>query len=224
VEFLAWLASLEALQIPVWNPLPLLRWNLNKRYLEDLEGAGVPIAPTGWIEQGGLVHLDQILDLEGWKEVVIKPVVSAGADNTWALHRSEAQERDMDFRLQVQAREMMVQKLLPEIRTDGEISLCFFNGKYSHAVRKRPASGDFRVQTQHGGETEAFLPEACWVDQARAILDHVQEDWLYARVDGVRQGKTLILMELELLEPCMYLSYDAAAPERFARALLARLG
>lgn len=223
-DFRAWLSALEVARIPVWNPLPMLRWNLDKRYLEDLEEAGVQIAPTGWIEKGGLVHLQHILELEGWKEAVVKPVISAGAANTWSVDVASAPSRDMEFRKLVQDREVMVQQLLPEIRKEGELSFCFFDGEYSHAVRKTPARGEFRVQEHKGGSTEAYQPEARYVEQARSILEHVQGDWAYARVDVVRQGKNLVLMELELLEPSMYLEYHPQAADSFADALLKRLG
>lgn len=222
-EFRTWLESLEGLGVPVWNPPSLLRWNLDKRYLEDLEEAGVTIAPTGWIERGGLVHLHHILELEGWDEAVVKPVISAGAADTWAVDRVQAVARDQDFRKLVQGRDMMVQQLLPEIRREGELSFCFLGGEFSHAVRKTPASGDFRIQEEHGGSTRPFEPEAKWVEQAREILGHIPGEWLYARVDGVRQGDRLVLMELELLEPSMYLEHHPEAPARFAEALLARI-
>lgn len=223
-EFRAWLDRLDAAGVKVWNPVPLLRWNLDKRYLEDLEERGVPVVPTGWIDQGGLVHLHHVLEFEGWEEAVVKPVISAGAANTWAVDRASARDKDMDFRKLVATRPMMVQELYPEVRTGGELSFCFFNGRFSHAVKKLPAGQDFRVQEHLGGRTEAYQPETELVDQAHRVLEAIEGDWLYARVDGVVRRGRLVLMELELLEPTLYLTHAAEAAERFAAAIVSRLG
>lgn len=221
--FLRWVDALDSAGAPLWNPPEIIRWNHDKRYLEDLEERGVAVVPTGWIERGGLVHLHEIMAFEGWDEAVVKPVVSAGARDTYAVTAAEARGRDREFRLAVSGRPMMVQQFMPEVRKHGEVSLCFFGGAFSHAVRKRPAAGDFRVQERFGGTVEAFEPAAALVEQAEEILGHVEGEWLYARVDAVVRKKKLVLMELELLEPSMYCEYAPGAAARFAAAIDRRI-
>lgn len=222
-DFLRWIDDLERSSVPLWNPAPLLRWNHDKRYLEDLEERGIAVVPTGWIEQGGLVHLHEIMAFEGWDEAVVKPVISAGAVDTFRVDLDEARARDREFRDLVRERPMMVQQLMPEIRESGELSFCFFDGTYSHAVRKLPKDGEFRVQERLGGTNQLADPAPGLIRQAEKVLDAIDGEWLYARVDAVVRGRNLILMELELLEPSMYCDLAEGSAERFADAIDRRL-
>lgn len=223
-DFLRWIDDLEKAGVRLWNPAPLLRWNHDKRYLEDLEEKGIAVVPTGWIEKGGLVHLHEIMGFEGWDQAVVKPVVSSGAADTFCVDLKEARDRDREFRDMVSLRPMMVQQLMPEIRKTGELSFCFFDGKFSHAVRKMPKDGEFRVQEHLGGTNKLADPDPGLIRQAEKVLDAVDGDWLYARVDGVVKGRNLVLMELELLEPSMFCDLAAGSAERFADAIDRRLG
>ena len=218
-EFTRWLDRLEALRAPVWNPVSLLRWNMDKRYLRELERAGVRCVPTHWAEDAPGDALRDILTRNGWTRAVVKPIVSGGAHETWMVSTgaidsgTEARFRDLA------ARGAMVQPLVEEIRTEGEWSLLFFAGEYSHAVLKRPAAGDFRVQTAHGGREVRAEPETALVAAACEVLARVEQPWLYARVDICRHEGSWTLMELEMLEPSLFLDADAGAPARFARAV-----
>lgn len=220
-DFLAWIDGLEAAGVRLWNPPEVLRWNSDKTYLEDLEAAGVPITPTGWIEQGGLIDLGAVLELEGWDEAVVKPTVSAGAHETFATSASRAARDAQRLQDLVREQAMMIQQLLPEVRTQGELSLMFLDGEFTHAVRKLPAEGDFRVQEHMGGRSEAAEVSDATVAAARKALDAAERPWLYARVDGVLQKKTFVLMELELIEPSLFLGLDASgkAAARLADAI-----
>ena len=117
----------------------------------------------------------------------------------------------------------LVQPFLAEVAAEGEYSFLFFGGEFSHAVLKRPAAGDFRVQHNHGGSTESVTASAEDVAQARAVLAAAGADTAYARVDMIRHEGRLLLGELELTEPFLFLGYHPDAPERFATALVARL-
>ena len=222
-DFLRWIDDLEAANVPLWNPAPLLRWNHDKRYLEDLEEKDICVVPTGWIEKGGLVHLHEIMAFEGWDEAVVKPVISAGAQDTFCVDLDQARARDREFRDMVRERPMMVQQLMPEIRKTGELSFCFFDGEYSHAVRKLPKDGEFRVQEHLGGTNQLADPAPGLIRQAQKVLDAVDGEWLYARVDAVVRGRNLVLMELELLEPSMFCDLAEGSAERFADAIDRRL-
>jgi glutathione synthase/RimK-type ligase-like ATP-grasp enzyme len=218
-EFERWLAAVEHLGVPIWNPPDLLRWNMDKRYLTDLEARGIPIISTIYVERGAEVTLESVFRETGWASIVVKPVVSNNAFGTWRARIGEAFSRGGEFARLVAERDVMVQPYVHEIERDGEWSFVFIGGAYSHAVRKWPAPGDFRVQETHGGTAEAAQPRHVLVDQAAGILAHVPDRWLYARVDACEVEGTLYLMELELVEPTLFLDFDAGAPRRFADAI-----
>ena len=177
-DFRAWLDRMEGL--PLWNPPLVLRWNLHKSYLLDLEARGIEIVPTLLVPRGGFI---------------VKPAVSATA------FRTERHATDDD---------MLVQPFVPEVLTDGEISFIFLGQKFSHAVRKRPRGEDFRVQTEFGGSAEPFAPCRDLIAQAERIAACLGERWLYARVDCVVRDGRLILMELEATEPSLFLDGESA--------------
>jgi glutathione synthase/RimK-type ligase-like ATP-grasp enzyme len=204
-----------------------VRWNLDKRYLRDLAARGVPIVPTLWIEPGdGTTPEEAVRRIAeaGWPELVVKPTVSAGAWRTLRLRREEVGGRLDWLRESLAAGGLMAQPFLPEIVREGEHSLLFFDGVLSHAVLKRPRDGDFRVQWAHGGREVPVTPAASTVAEARAVLDAAPSAGLYARVDGVLRDGRLLLMELEQIEPYLFLGGAPGSAERFVRALCARLG
>ena len=221
--FLAWLARLEALGTAVLNPPAMLRWNADKRYLQDLAGAGVPGVPTQWADARDVPAL--LAGLAG-RDVVVKPAVSGGA---WHTVRGEAGSPALAAAVAAIPGELhcLVQPFVPEIVTEGEWSLLFFGGRYSHAVLKRPGDGDYRVQSQFGGSTHTLDPGPRLVAAAtralRAAEAAVGASAAYARVDGVRVDGQFLLMEIELIEPSLFLDGDAAAAARFADVLAAHL-
>jgi glutathione synthase/RimK-type ligase-like ATP-grasp enzyme len=220
-EFLGWLDRLEMERVPVHNGVATVRWNMRKTYLRDLEAAGTPVAGTVWAPMGSATALRDIAAATGWDTMVVKPVVSASAYQTWLVERAgEAADEERFARL-LRERDLMVQPFLPAIATEGELSLVFIAGGFSHAVRKRPKPGDFRVQEEHGGtaEREEISPDL--VRQAAQALAAAPEPPLYARVDGVVLDGTLMVMELELVEPMLYFGWSAASPARFVEGLAA---
>jgi len=217
--FDAWIDRLEREGVPVWNPPEVLRWNARKTYLKELEAAGIPTVPTRFIEEEG-TSLEAILDEAGWDEVVVKPVVSASAHETWRASRASIAVDHVRYARLLAGGPLMVQPFLPAIATEGEWSLCFFGGRYSHAVLKLPRAGDFRVQADHGGRYSAADAPAWLIEQADAALRASGWRTLYARVDGCVVEKVFQLMELELLEPGLFLSTYAGAADRFAEAVI----
>jgi glutathione synthase/RimK-type ligase-like ATP-grasp enzyme len=133
--------------------------------------------------------------------------------------RDGAENRDRELRALLSDGDALVQKYLPEIETKGEWSFVFLDGAFSHAVRKRPAPGDFRVQTEFGGTVEPGPAPPALVGEAGRVVDAIDSPWLYARVDGVESEGRLLLMELELVEPTLYLSSAANAARRLAAAI-----
>ena len=204
----------------LWNPAAVVLANLNKRYLIDLARQGVDIVPTAYVEAGGGLRLRSIIERHGWEEVVIKPAVSASARGTWRSSLAAASRDEESFTVQSRAQDMLVQPYCPEIASDGEWSMVFFDGQFSHAVLKQPADGDFRVQRHFGGQPVAAVPGGRLVEQAAAILPKIEGRLLYARVDGIDRDGDFVLMELELNEPYLFLSLSDGGAARFADAIV----
>ena len=218
-EFARWLVDLDHLGIPVWNPPHVLRWNLVKNYLRDLEAAGIAVAPTEWI-QGKAPALESLLEEKGWDAAVVKPMISASGHRTFRTTRDSASHDGDKYHDALSTGAIMIQPFLPEIATEGEWSLVFIDGHFSHAVLKRPAPDGFLVQPEHGGNSIPASPLPRLIDDAALALGAAPGRTLYARVDGVRRGERLVLLELELLEPDLFFRFDTGAAERFADALL----
>ncbi|MCB2200320.1 hypothetical protein KQI63_13000 [bacterium] len=222
-EFLAWLDRLEATQAPLLNPPATLRWNLNKRYLLELRNKGANLLTTMVVQSGDPWTLEHHLRSLLLDEAVIKPLVSASARGTWRLHVDFARVQQEKWTEALAKQEMMVQEYAPEIEREGEWSLIYFNGEYSHAVVKKPKAGDFRVQERHGGSLELGHPTPALIDQGKALLEMLDEVPLYARVDGIVRYNQLFLMELELLEPQLFFSMVPESADRFAELVEQRL-
>jgi glutathione synthase/RimK-type ligase-like ATP-grasp enzyme len=223
--FLAVLAEIERAGTPLFNGLDLIRWNIRKTYLRELAERGVPVVPTIWRERLAPGELQTLIKEVGTDEVVIKPVVGLNAHGVFRVNARRARQSSAELSAHYAEREFMAQPFLSHVVTEGEFSLFYFNGKLSHTILKTPKAHDFRVQEEHGGviravEGESGLREAG--DIALRALDSLP---LYARADFVRanHGGGFWLMELELIEPSLYLRMDAGAPERFAHALHERV-
>ena len=222
-EFLDWIASLEHAKVRVFNQPSLLRWNADKIYLRDLERKGIPIIPTFWGDSAKPTDLGaQLRDLE-WKMAVIKPRISASAHKTRLTSAESAAQDQALFDELLRGPGVMLQKFMDEVQTAGEWSLMFFAGRFSHAVMKTPKPGDFRVQHEYGGFTVAQAPPAPVLDAAVRIMGTPDPTPLYARVDGVESNGQFLLMELELIEPALFLDATPDAPSLFADAIAAAL-
>ena len=219
-DFLTWTRRVEA-ATRLHNPADLIAWNSDKRYLRALAEAGVPTVPTLWVERDSPLDLKGELAARGWEEAVIKPVVDLGARN---LHRVRADEAQAALAAVLARQEAMVQPFLPSLEEEGELSLVYVEGTFAHAVRTRPATGDFRVQSIWGGPTAPAKPEASHMELAERALAQLDDPPLYARVDLVAGlDREPCLIELELIEPNLYLTTDPAAAAHLANAVLARL-
>lgn len=199
------------------NPASVLRWNADKLYLARLADKGAPVVPTVFADSVTETVLQEAAQSFGTRQLVVKPQVSAGAWRTIRWSPGASFSEGPDGRA-------MIQPYLPSIETEGEVSLIYFDGRFSHAIRKRPQPGDFRVQPEYDGIISAHDPSQDERDAAERILTAVEEPLLYARVDLVRglDGEPA-LIELELIEPDLYLGYDPAAPVRFAEAVKSSL-
>ena len=226
VAFHDWIDRLEREGVAVWNPPATIRWNSDKSYLRDLAARGVPTVPTAWVEQGDPPSLHEVLRTHGWDRVVVKPAVSASAHETWMTDRASSARDDARFRALNARTRTLVQPFVDSIVETGEWSLVFIDGAYSHAVLKRPRAGDFRVQEEHGGSAHVLEPDARVIASASDVLaaaGSMGTGSLYARVDGCLVRDAFVLMELELIEPALYLGTSRSAAGRLADALIERL-
>ncbi len=222
-EFLGWLGRLEKAGVPLWNPPSLARWNVEKTYLRELGEAGLPIAATRWLRRGESASLRRILEDSGWTRAVVKPTVSADGYRTWSTSVGEADAHQPELDEMLGERDVMVQEYLGEIQSHGEWSLVFFGHVFSHAIHKRPADGDFRVQERFGGVLTAGEPPAEASALARRVMERIPRPCLYARVDIVPAAGGWRLLEVELIEPSFFLGSAEGATQRFADAVLAVL-
>jgi glutathione synthase/RimK-type ligase-like ATP-grasp enzyme len=199
------------------NPASVLRWNADKIYLERLAGRGAPVVPTRHYDRLSEARLEETARAFGTDRLVAKPRISSSAWQTirWSPGASLAGGPEGAA---------MVQPYLPEIERSGEVSMIFFGGAFSHAISKRPQPGDFRVQPEFDGITAGYCPDAAEHEAAARILAAVEEPLLYARIDLVRglDGAPQ-LIELELIEPDLFLGYDEGAGARFAKAMVEAL-
>jgi glutathione synthase/RimK-type ligase-like ATP-grasp enzyme len=222
-EFLAWLAILEASGVVVLNSPKLLRWNADKRYLLDLAQRGVATIPTMVLPRGRARDVEPLAVAEGWTRFVIKPTVSASGYETYSLSTPLSENARENVASVTAIGDTLLQPFVEEVSRNGEFSFTFIDGEFSHATLKRAAAGEFRVQTEHGGSVEPVTPTPSLIEQATHVLGALPEIPLYARVDGVARGDAFLLMELELIEPNLFLAEGTNAPERLALAIDRRL-
>jgi len=230
-EFLAWVDRVgSGLGVPMVNSPAVLRWNIDKRYLRDLEERGVPIVPTAWVEPGQAVG-----DLRGLvrsaAEVVVKPTVSGGGHQTarYGADEHEAVRTHIEA-LATRGKTAMVQPYVAAVDREGETGLVFVGGEFSHAIHKasmiRPGVGpqDSLIDNQVVVAATATTTQRALGEQAVAAAQDAFGPTAYARVDMVQleEGRPALL-ELELLDPVLFLTTDPSAPGRFARVLAARV-
>ena len=219
-SFNAWLGRLEQLGVRLLNPVDIVRWNSDKHYLHDIEEAGLPIIPSIFIEKGEQPHLPEYFEQLQTETLIIKPAVSGGAKNTLLLTHDTVEAISPGIQQLLQEEAFMVQPFVREIQSEGEWSLLFFGGEFSHCILKTAATGDFRVQHIHGGAVHTKEAPAALLAIARQYVDRFAQGCLYARVDGVMIDGKFYLMELELIEPYLYLFTSEAGFEKYYQALL----
>jgi glutathione synthase/RimK-type ligase-like ATP-grasp enzyme len=206
------------------NSLALVRWNLVKSYLRDLAERGVEIVPTGFLAGWAGEVPGRWRERFGSEELVLKPLVGANGDDAFRYPADAPRGHQDRLLRRLGDRPCMVQPFRASILEEGEFSLIYFSGEFSHAILKRPAAGEFRSQEERGAEILPVSPEPALLRCAERSLAALDETPLYARADFVRspagsEGSGFELMELELVEPSLYLRTDAAAPARFAAAV-----
>jgi glutathione synthase/RimK-type ligase-like ATP-grasp enzyme len=219
-KFLKWIDSMEKRKVKMLNPLKIARWNLHKGYLKELQLKGIAIPETIWLDKGSAANLSLLMNEKNWSRAVVKPAISATAFNTFLVSNEDAREQQKKFEEILAHADMLVQKFMPEVLSHGEWSIIFFDKKFSHAVIKQPAAKDFRVQNDFGGIATPARPPEFAIEQAKKIISLIEEPLLYARVDGVISENKFLLMELELIEPVLFLEQENGSAKTFANAMM----
>lgn len=186
----------------IHNPPNILQWNSDKHYLDDLYKQGAPVVPTFYCDNISYSKLNEALVLFDVDMLVLKPTVSATAYKTSLWKEGESITDPPSG-------SCIIQPYLPSIVTEGEISLIFIDGQFSHALRKTPAAGDFRVQPEFGGHLAHYVPDQSVLQTAKKILKSIGSSLLYARIDIVLNNlDEWELLEAELIEPDLFLDFD----------------
>ena len=218
-EFKLWLDHIEKLGIKTLNPIEVIKQNIHKFYLREMEQQGITILPTLFIDKTD--HLDLAKRIPShWKKAVIKPAFSAGSYLTEVFEVANSTEINQQYAAIALEKELLVQEFMPQIQTLGETSFIFFNKKFSHAVNKKPVDGDFRVQSLFGGIYTLVHPSQDLIQKAQKVVDTFKEDLLYARVDGILIDQELYLMEVECIEPDLYFNLSENSLERFVASIV----
>jgi hypothetical protein len=223
-EFIEVLKTIERSSACLVNALSLVHWSLGKTYLRDLEMRGAAIVPSAWYDRIDAADVPTWFTAFATDTLVIKPVVGANAVDTYVL-RSPLGPDVLSLLMGRFAKQaFFVQPFIESVQSEGEYSLFFFSGAYSHAILKTPKAGDFRVQEEHGADIQSIEPEPELIASARRVLELVEPQPVYVRADFVRGSDgRFLLMELELIEPALYLRTDPMAASRFAAAFDAHM-
>ncbi len=205
----------------LFNPIGLVRWNLRKDYVAKLAAASVRVPQTHFAacEAGAIGN---VFAETGWSRAVVKPLTGASGYSVELVTREEVASAVSRLAAEARVGGVLVQEFLPEI-ADGELSLIYFDGIFSHAVRKRPPQGEFRVNSRFGATRSPEMPSRAVTEQGAAALRTLPEVPLYARVDGVVRDGQLIVIEVEVLEPALFLEFEPASADRFAEATPRRM-
>ena len=220
--FIAW-AEIASRLSRLWNPLPVVRWNLHKGYLLDLERHGLAVTPTELVRRGSRRRLDEILEARGWREVVVKPAVSAASYRTRRVRPGQEAEGETHLRALLAEGDALVQAYLDSVEGYGERAVIWIDGELTHAVRKSP-----RFDSEDETISEALPISPAEAELARAAVAHAAEATgeppMYARVDlAPGPSGDPMVMELELIEPSLFFPRSPAALERFVDAVQRRL-
>ena len=222
--FLSCLEQIEHSTARLENSLKLVKWNVSKDYLKDIQEQGITIVPTRWMQAFDLADVVKSFAHFTTEQIVIKPLISANADHTYRLSHEQLLTQALSLKTVFSDRAFMVQPFMQAIVDEGEYSLFYFTGHYSHSILKMPKADDFRVQEEHGGQLKLIEPTEDMLTTARHTLASLPDDALYARIDLIRHGNEFAVMEVELIEPSLYFNMDPQSPQRFAEAFVEMFG
>lgn len=222
-KFLNVLHTIDNSTAHLENSINIVKWNINKKYLRELEQKKIQIVPTLWLETFNKNNFSSWFEKLSTNQIVVKPCISAGAFDTFRITKAEHLTMVDVLAEKFEQRAFMVQPFVPSIVDEGEFSIFYFDGEYSHCILKKPKLNDFRVQEEFGGFLSKVTPESELKEQAESILKVIDTPLLYARFDFVRWEDNFALMEAELIEPSLYFNLDSEAPKRYVDAMERRM-
>lgn len=225
-HFVRWVEQLKRLDIPIFNPVDISLWNLDKKYLIELKKKNILIPQTYLIHRATKIDADTIKSIHekiSASHLVIKPSVSLNGHDTYLLPSQDDQAIINTLRSLPAEHDILIQEFIPDIKSSGEISLIYFNNEFSHAIRKTPAQQEFRIHSEYGGSRSAFQPDSVLIQQGKKILETVGQTLLFSRVDVIETQNGAVLIELEIIDPMLFLGYSSQAPQRFAEAVVEAL-
>lgn len=220
-EFHLWLDLLEEKKVRLLNPIDVVRWNTDKKYLKDIQAAGLNITPCHFINEKEKINLPDYFNVYQTDTLIVKPCISGGAKNTFKVTIDNILEINNKLNELIKEEDFIIQPFLTEVVENGEWSFIFFNGVFSHCLIKKAKTGDFRVQPAHGGSVHAQNPDQKLILMAAEYVKHFAKNCLYARVDGTFINDQFLLMELELIEPFLFLNASPGNYDRYYDALQA---
>ena len=219
-KFLEWIDMLQYEKVNVWNPASVLRWNVDKKYLFELEQKGVPIIPTVLIPQGAPYDLEGLFKEKRWERIVFKSTIDHQGRDVFYGDSSELSALKMKLDALVSKKDALAQPFVESVRTEGEYSFIFIGGEYSHAALKVQTLKELQTTRRTGGvvvrKTE---PPESFIEEAKTIMRAVETPLLYARVDAVNIDGRLHVMEIECIEPVLYFQFHPPAAEHFAQEI-----
>jgi glutathione synthase/RimK-type ligase-like ATP-grasp enzyme len=218
-DFYTWLNLLKSKNIRLLNPIDIVKWNADKHYLLDIEEAGLNVAKSIFIKKGDEINLDNYFKILNTEQFIVKPCVSGGSKNTFKVNLENVKEINERVKLLTAKEDFIIQPFINEIETEGEWSFIFFGGKFSHCLLKKAKNGDFRVQHYLGGTIHPQKAPANLLKSAQQYVNQFAKKCLYARVDGTLVKGNFVLMELELIEPFLFLNTNQDSYENYYQAL-----
>ena len=218
-EFLLWLEEVRH-QTQLINSYDLVKWNIDKHYLKELSEKGIKIVPTYFAKKNSQRNLAEIIESQQWKDVVIKPAISASAYKTFKILEETVNSNEKLFNDLLNQRDMLVQPFINTIEKFGEASLMVIDGKFTHAILKKAKPGDFRVQDDFGGTVHDYVPTKKEIEFAEMVIEKCKAKPLYGRVDIIWDNeKNVYLSELEIIEPELWLRNYPKSAESIAEAV-----
>jgi glutathione synthase/RimK-type ligase-like ATP-grasp enzyme len=219
-EFSTWIDTVKD-KTQLINPKSLIDWNIDKHYLADLEAKGIAIVPTAYVDTGAYRSMEEVCEEKGWTDVVMKPAIAGSAFHTHKVMHLERASFETLFKELVGDRDMLIQPFQETITNLGEASLMVFNGKYTHAILKKAKAGDYRVQSNFGGTVSDYTPTPEEVAFAEHVFNVCDPMPAYGRADIIWDTDgTILLGELEIIEPELWVRNHPIAAEDFADGIL----
>jgi len=219
IEFKIWLEKVKNQTILI-NSYQTINWNMDKHYLLDLQNNGINIPESIFIHKGEKINFQEIFKNKKFNEIVIKPTVSGAARNTFRLSKSNYQQKEKLIINLLKTQDFIIQPFIKSITSFGEISIMLINGEYTHSVIKKAKKGDYRVQDDHGGSVELFIPTKEQINFAIKTYNACNPKPLYARVDIIiDNNQKLAISEIELIEPEFWYRFNKLSATKIAKSI-----